>query len=727
MILSYVLIVLMITAIIVTVAVNYSREGINYEIRNFDERILHSASERIFNDIIVKGHNISLEIILMRGWAADPSTISEMMADKSAIFEFYTYIQNMVIRHPYLNIHVFFHKENAMISSTYGFKEFETRRFEGDFAWLDDALSGKHLNKFSIPLSNIYNSPRRNFLSMSINFPMSPRMERSLCTIIIAFDEEEVFKTLSDHFAAGYNSVYLLDASGTVLSSLDRQIVFAPALYYVESQINRSNTYGYHQFRQNGSDYILSYHMVSGTDWHIVNIISLHDFYQTFFIMRFNIMVISLFVILAVINIAVFLSRTFYKPVRTLEGALDQVNLRISDLQDIITSNATHMKQNFLICLLNDNFRSDLEINDWIALLSLSADYSRNLCFLLELHNEELDSMPLDKRQALKIGIIESLNDSGDGWYCIAGEYSGKEVVGALVFSDDDAEGKAVEHICLISKTMRFKLQIGGEVPKLSMLKYSLDQAVTAGQYRFFYPDMSIMHWSQVKTRHGNPSVLPSDSVAYFTAYCTPSPEQSVNELIMRFCYVLEELKNGEYDINYAKQVICTTMQTVISCITHARNTETNELPSRFTESFAAMDSVDYIRDWMVDYINAVYNKKNSVHSQEIIDNVKEIIDRNLAEDLSLDAIANIIYMSSKYLSRIFKNVTGLNLSEYITQRRISEACRLLEETRLSVEKIAERVGYHSSAYFIKCFKESKNCTPKQYRKSLINTSRSLY
>jgi len=734
MIFSYVLVVLMITAIIVPVAVNYSRQVINSEIRKFDQRILHSASEQIYNDIIITGHSIFLEIALMRGWAASPSVIREMMADKVAIVEFYTYLQNMVLKHSGLDIHVFFHTENAMISSIFGYKEFETRDFAGDFAWLETALSGNHLNYFSIPLSNIEGSPHQNIINISVNFPMGLPLERALSTIIITFDEELIYQTFSSHFATGYNSVYLVDASGVVLSSLDRQIVFTPASYYIEGRINRGNIYGYHQFRQDGNSYILSHHIVGNTDWYIVNIISLRDFYQSFFILRFNIIAISLIVVLAGIYIAVFFSRLFYKPVRRLsrkaaevfgtemrdehdeynviEGVLDQMNLRITDLQNILASNAAVMKQNFLIYLLNGSFRSDQEIENRLALFSLHTSYSRIVCFVLELSNEELDSMPLDKRQASKIGIVDILNASGDGWYSIAGEYSDKKAVGALVFSDASAK-EAKEHICKISNTMLLKLQIGGEIPKLSMLKESFDQAKISGQYRFFYPDSSVINWAKVVKRHENPCVLPPE---YFPLL----PVQDANELVKAFCSVLEELKAGDYDIDYAKQVIFEMMQTISSCITHVGSTGAEGLSGRFSESFAAMDSVDYLRDWVVDYVNTAYNKSPSAPAQEIIQKTKDYIETNLAGDLSLDAIADVVYMSPKYLSRMFKNVTGLNLSEYITQRRVDEACRLLKDTRLSVEDVAERVGYHSSAYFIKRFKEIKDCTPKQYRRSLI-------
>ena len=73
--------------------------------------------------------------------------------------------------------------------------------------------------------------------------------------------------------------------------------------------------------------------------------------------------------------------------------------------------------------------------------------------------------------------------------------------------------------------------------------------------------------------------------------------------------------------------------------------------------------------------------------------------------------------VSEGYLSRKFKQVTGMGLNQYITLVRISNGEKLLRESNLSVTEVAECCGYNDSNYFAAVFKRVKGVTPLRYRK----------
>lgn len=77
-----------------------------------------------------------------------------------------------------------------------------------------------------------------------------------------------------------------------------------------------------------------------------------------------------------------------------------------------------------------------------------------------------------------------------------------------------------------------------------------------------------------------------------------------------------------------------------------------------------------------------------------------------------------MVHISPGYLSRIFKKETGLSLSDYIIQKRISVAKQLLVKTNLPITTIAERIGLSYASYFKKLFKEKVNMTPQEYRQN---------
>jgi len=92
-------------------------------------------------------------------------------------------------------------------------------------------------------------------------------------------------------------------------------------------------------------------------------------------------------------------------------------------------------------------------------------------------------------------------------------------------------------------------------------------------------------------------------------------------------------------------------------------------------------------------------------------------IEENYHHDLYLEKIAEEMGVSSKYISRVFKEKTGVNLISYISWYRISKAKELLLKTDLNVNEISERVGIYSRTTFIRLFKKHEGTTPVHYRK----------
>ncbi|MNI97083.1 Arabinose operon regulatory protein [compost metagenome] len=76
------------------------------------------------------------------------------------------------------------------------------------------------------------------------------------------------------------------------------------------------------------------------------------------------------------------------------------------------------------------------------------------------------------------------------------------------------------------------------------------------------------------------------------------------------------------------------------------------------------------------------------------------------------------MHLSKSYVSRIFHQETGSRLVDYLTARRIKQACRLLSTTDLPVERIGITVGFPNASYFNQLFKKSLGTTPLKYRKS---------
>lgn len=96
----------------------------------------------------------------------------------------------------------------------------------------------------------------------------------------------------------------------------------------------------------------------------------------------------------------------------------------------------------------------------------------------------------------------------------------------------------------------------------------------------------------------------------------------------------------------------------------------------------------------------------------ETCDAVAVIYAGEIVECGSLEAI----YVSPPYLSNLFKDKMDVNLVAYIHKVRIDKAKKLLLESSLSIQKVAELVGYRHEKHFMQIFKKSCGMTPSQFR-----------
>ncbi|WP_217597393.1 AraC family transcriptional regulator [Cohnella sp. GbtcB17] len=99
-----------------------------------------------------------------------------------------------------------------------------------------------------------------------------------------------------------------------------------------------------------------------------------------------------------------------------------------------------------------------------------------------------------------------------------------------------------------------------------------------------------------------------------------------------------------------------------------------------------------------------------------LIRQVKELISQKLDRDISLQLLAGEVYLHPKYLSDLFKRETGVNLSDYVTERRMAKAKHLLRSTTLRIGDVASMCGLPNSKYFASRFKQRTGCTPTAFR-----------
>lgn len=100
----------------------------------------------------------------------------------------------------------------------------------------------------------------------------------------------------------------------------------------------------------------------------------------------------------------------------------------------------------------------------------------------------------------------------------------------------------------------------------------------------------------------------------------------------------------------------------------------------------------------------------------EILAHVESELDRADGDKMSLSTLARIANVSAAHFSRVFRQKTGMNVTDYLTTRRIIKAKRLLASSNDKVSWIAAACGFDSMTYFHRSFKKHAGMTPAQYR-----------
>ena len=128
------------------------------------------------------------------------------------------------------------------------------------------------------------------------------------------------------------------------------------------------------------------------------------------------------------------------------------------------------------------------------------------------------------------------------------------------------------------------------------------------------------------------------------------------------------------------------------------------------------MDVISYAveTDQYERFSQILLSEKRSISA---IDNAVQYIRESYRENLNLGQLLQLTNYSKSHFIRLFKESTGMNISEYINKYRIEKACLDLLYTNNNITEIATANGFNNIQYFSRKFKEYMKCTPKQYQK----------
>lgn len=235
-------------------------------------------------------------------------------------------------------------------------------------------------------------------------------------------------------------------------------------------------------------------------------------------------------------------------------------------------------------------------------------------------------------------------------------------------------------------------------------------------EYRFFMDDRPILF-----------------SEAQFTE--APFNETELNAMVDKLyqCLAYQDVQGAKYGIEllfaylktkghfsslYTKFLCSEILSKALAKEHKSRLPVMNEYLDKISRC-ASLHDLKQVMFAIFDLVEASPGSASKAEStNKIIEQIKQLVGENYDQDLSLEGLANQVYLTPSYLSYLFKKETGQSLIRYITQVRMEKAAELLQDTNIKIVDICSMLGYRSSNYFIQSFRQYYGVTPAKYREA---------
>lgn len=125
------------------------------------------------------------------------------------------------------------------------------------------------------------------------------------------------------------------------------------------------------------------------------------------------------------------------------------------------------------------------------------------------------------------------------------------------------------------------------------------------------------------------------------------------------------------------------------------------------------------LEHWLIEHFRSAIALAGEIDGQSMRNEVLEAcqyVSLHLDKKISLEEVADHLFLNSSYFSRLFKKETGETFIEYVTRMKMERAKELLDQTNHPIGKICEMLGYDNQSYFIKIFRAAVGVTPVEYR-----------
>lgn len=367
------------------------------------------------------------------------------------------------------------------------------------------------------------------------------------------------------------------------------------------------------------------------------------------------------------------------------------------------------------------------------SLKELGVEFNKRFfrVLILEVEKNEAQTAEEDKEIMEAVAIItKTLNKLVNeiGYSCLAIEADGEKIImveNSDQYDDDNEENE----LFYLLPQLQEKLQdaynvivtvgIGNYYDTFNRIARSYHEAQISLSYKMLIGKGKIIKYNDLKARNQYFYYYPTEIEVRLTQSIKLGDYKSVDEILKKILF--ENFDNNHPDISTLKCLFYDMEATLLKVSAEIGLAADENIVKDGLSQLKTFDEMtEYIRNTCRQLCEKIENK-NTNYSSTLINKIINDIDTNFTDaNYSLEVTAGKFNISKSYISKFFREQTGMYYSDYLNRKRIERAKQLLQSTEISIKDIATSIGYVNDITFRRLFKQYENYTPGNYRNRRI-------
>jgi two-component system response regulator YesN len=594
-----------------------------------------------------------------------------------------------------------------------------------------------------------------------------PWLDKSTSGAIIITISGKVFSDIIKQYVPeDLGSICIFDENGMIISHTNRQYIGTNIvqLDYGKTVLDSIDSSAYFINDVKGIPAVVSYCTSSYSNWRFVSIAPVQSITSAVIFILRTFSSVALLSILVGFIISIFTTRKLSLPLKTIANDCRKIqyindtdicNKSIQNEYLVIAStlnNLTNIMEeqekeiSDLIPILRVNFLNSIlsgvplsipEIKQKLKFLNLDFPY-KNFCVVvvkvvkssehstsIELKYNAIENVIEYEYEKIQISSYLEKIFTTPSSLCLLNAQD--NIITALLNFDFEenklyALGRKFVKYNLIKMPISLYLAFGSVDTDLKRMGTSYKIAISGLNYSYVFPEKKIYTF--------NETIIWEEKRAFASNLLLNNLINSM-KIFDRQMIVsdLEKLVFALRDGNHSYQQIINILSSCIMAIEELLSaTQMEKLEDFLPEGIDNLDEVFQkatnileFKEWFIFMIDTMFQKTNDKslsRTNELVIEAQDFINNNIQNcQLSLELTAYELGVSPNYLSRIFKDVTGVTFIDYITNLKLNYCRNLILNTNLKIGEISTLLGYSTPQYLISRFKIKFGCTPGIYRK----------